>query len=92
MTSLDAFVDHEGAFLRYMEAQEAIAIGESLGLHLREVHSIHSKVGNLDCCVTFIRHLTGLKLNRGLESHFNPGLRNFQTFRRRSSTTCVSSF
>jgi hypothetical protein len=44
MTSLDAFVDHEGAFLRYLDAQEASATGESLGLYLREVHSIHSKV------------------------------------------------
>jgi len=44
MTSLDAFVDHEGAFLRYLDAQEANATGESLGLYLREEHSIHSKV------------------------------------------------
>jgi hypothetical protein len=44
MTSLDAFVDHEGAFLRYLDAQEANTIGQSLGLYLREVHSIHSKV------------------------------------------------
>lgn len=44
MTSLDAFVDHEGAFLRYLDAQEANATGQSLGLYLREVHSIYSKV------------------------------------------------
>ena len=43
---MDAFVDHEEAFLRYLDAQEANATGESLGLYLREVHSIHSKVKN----------------------------------------------
>ncbi|KAJ3503592.1 hypothetical protein NLJ89_g8363 [Agrocybe chaxingu] len=43
MASLDAFVDHEEAFLDYLEAQEAQATAANLGLILREVHSIHPK-------------------------------------------------
>ncbi|KAH9479796.1 hypothetical protein JR316_0008391 [Psilocybe cubensis] len=43
MASLDAFVDHEAAFLRYLEAQEADAITASLGLCIRQVHSVHPK-------------------------------------------------
>ncbi|KDR67698.1 hypothetical protein GALMADRAFT_1073578 [Galerina marginata CBS 339.88] len=43
MASLDAFVDHEAAFLQYLEAQEAQGTGASLGLALREAHCVHPK-------------------------------------------------
>ncbi|PPQ69595.1 hypothetical protein CVT26_001583 [Gymnopilus dilepis] len=43
MASLDAFIDHEPAFLRYLEAQSAQPTAETLGLTLRQVHSIHPK-------------------------------------------------
>lgn len=45
MASLDAFVDHEGAFLEYLDAQEAQSMGSSLGVNLRQAHSVHPKVG-----------------------------------------------
>lgn len=46
MASLDAFVDHEAAFLRYLEGQEADTTALSLGLSVRQVHSVHPKVSN----------------------------------------------
>lgn len=45
MASLDAFVDHEAAFLRYLEGQAADTTAASLGLGIRQAHSVHPKVG-----------------------------------------------
>lgn len=44
MSSLDAFVDHEDAFLQYLQNEEAEVIGISLGIRLRETHRVHPKV------------------------------------------------
>ncbi|KAF8884050.1 hypothetical protein CPB84DRAFT_1817000 [Gymnopilus junonius] len=52
MASLDAFVDHEAAFLQYLEAQAAQSTAETLGLTLRQRVGIpldaeHQKLPNL---------------------------------------------
>lgn len=47
VNSLDAFVDHEDAFQRYLHDQEVEDTANTLGLRLRVWHRIHPKV-----CVT----------------------------------------
>jgi hypothetical protein len=44
MSSLDAFVDHEDAFLQYLRNEEVEVTGASLGICLRETHRVHPKV------------------------------------------------
>ncbi|KAF8966274.1 hypothetical protein BDZ97DRAFT_1657993 [Flammula alnicola] len=43
MASLDAFVDHERAFMEYLETQEAQSTGTSLGISLRHMNLVHPK-------------------------------------------------
>lgn len=44
ISSLDAFVDHENAFMQYLRSQETEVTGDSLGIRLRETNRIHAKV------------------------------------------------
>lgn len=69
MSSLDAFVDHEDAFLQYLRSQDAEVTGASLGIRLRNIHRVHPKVRQetslIERYVVGSYHLT----IRELESH-----------------------
>ncbi|PPQ65509.1 hypothetical protein CVT24_010805 [Panaeolus cyanescens] len=43
ISSLDAFIDHEDAFMQYLGSQDAISTAENLGLSLHKVNRVHPK-------------------------------------------------